>query len=71
MGIGERVRARRELTFAEYEKLLPSAVSCLVPQQHRSVDLSACEEFLEPLRAHGPSLVLTGVEDFHRVYAWR
>ncbi|WP_256104202.1 hydroxymethylglutaryl-CoA synthase family protein [Streptomyces sp. ODS05-4] len=71
MGIGERVRARRELTFAEYEKLLPAAVSCLVPQQYRSVDLSDCDAFLAPLRSHGPALVLTGVEDFHRVYAWR
>ncbi|MFA7761416.1 hydroxymethylglutaryl-CoA synthase family protein [Streptomyces sp. NRRL S-448] len=71
MGIGDRVRSRRELTFGEYEKLLPAARSCLVPQRHRHVDLSDCDEFLEPFRSHGPTLVLTGAEDFHRCYAWR
>jgi polyketide biosynthesis 3-hydroxy-3-methylglutaryl-CoA synthase-like enzyme PksG len=71
MRIGDRVRARREVTFEEYQKLLPAARSCLVPRQDRTVDLSACDEYLEPFRPHGPTLVLTGVADFHRAYAWR
>ncbi|MEV0083435.1 hydroxymethylglutaryl-CoA synthase [Saccharopolyspora sp. NPDC050642] len=70
-GIADRVRSRRELSFAEYEKLLPWARECLLPRQHLRTDLSTWDQYAEPSRVHGPVLVLTGIENYHRSYEWR
>jgi polyketide biosynthesis 3-hydroxy-3-methylglutaryl-CoA synthase-like enzyme PksG len=67
--IGDRLAARRTLSFEEYEKLVPQNRACLVPVAHREVDLSAVEGFAGA--ADGPLLVLESVEDYHRKYAWR
>lgn len=71
MGIPERIRARRELMFAEYEKLLPWARDCLVPRADKQIDMSTWDDYAEASAAHGPVLVLTGVENFNRGYEWR
>ena len=71
MEIGGRIRRRREISFTEYEKLLPWARECLIPMADRTIDLSAWDQYSEPSRAHGDVLVLTGVEKFHRGYEWR
>ncbi len=71
MRIAERVRSRRDLSFDEYEHLLPWARECLVPRPNRDIDLSTWDAYAEPSRAHGPVLALVGVRDYHRSYEWR
>ncbi|MEV4681999.1 hydroxymethylglutaryl-CoA synthase family protein [Streptomyces kurssanovii] len=69
--IAERLALRRELTFAEYEQMLPVTRRILVPQAHRTVDDSLQDTFLAPFRDHGKQLVLAGVENYIRRYEWR
>ncbi|BAL90258.1 putative 3-hydroxy-3-methylglutaryl-CoA synthase [Actinoplanes missouriensis 431] len=64
MGIGDSIRARRDVTFAEYEELLPAARACLVPVADRKTDLSRLGDF------PGSRLIFTGVENHHRRYEW-
>lgn len=70
LDIGGRVRARRELDFAEYEKVLPAARDCLVPVRDRRTDLSRLDEFGDQALAHGSLLLFTGVTNYHRRYEW-
>ena len=69
--IGERIRLRTKIDFAEYAKFVPYARDCLLPSENRTVDLSNCLEMISPLREFGPLLVLAGIENFHRRYEWR
>jgi polyketide biosynthesis 3-hydroxy-3-methylglutaryl-CoA synthase-like enzyme PksG len=71
MGIGARLRGRRELTFPEFADLVPAARGCLVPEAHRKIDLSGCEEIMDPVRGDQPMLVLSTVENYRRNYEWR
>jgi polyketide biosynthesis 3-hydroxy-3-methylglutaryl-CoA synthase-like enzyme PksG len=66
----ERLAARIGLTFAEYERLLADDLKVLVPDRHRKVDLPGCDEFLDRIPDRPELLVLTGIEDHHRQYAW-
>ncbi|MFJ4873412.1 hydroxymethylglutaryl-CoA synthase family protein [Streptomyces sp. NPDC088757] len=69
--LAERLGLRRDLSFAEYEEMLPVTRRVLVPRSHREIDLSAADTCLAPFRDHGKLLVLAGVEDYIRRYEWR
>ncbi|MER5704785.1 hydroxymethylglutaryl-CoA synthase [Micromonospora sp. NPDC002296] len=71
LDIAGRLALRRELTFKEYEGLLPASRQCLVPKADHTVDLAGHEEYLEPFRAAGPMLVLESVANYRRRYGWR
>jgi polyketide biosynthesis 3-hydroxy-3-methylglutaryl-CoA synthase-like enzyme PksG len=69
--IGSQLRSRRELTFAEFDALVPTGRDCLVPQAQRKIDLSGCDEVLALARGGLPTLVLSTVENYRRYYEWR
>ncbi|MBY8850033.1 hypothetical protein K7G98_16890 [Saccharothrix sp. MB29] len=69
--IAERLDARVELTFAEYDLLLKETLRCLVPVRDREVDLARWDEYLDRVPGREPMLVLSHVEDYHRQYEWR
>ena len=70
MAIGERLDRRVPLPFEEYTKILDASLSCLVPEQNRTIDT---EPFL-PLAAQAGMrqdlLMWTGIKDYHRTYDW-
>lgn len=68
MGIGAHLAARRELSFAEYVRLLPVTLRALVPEPDRTVDLAPYQDFRQPDRR---LLVHTGSKQYHRLYEWR
>jgi len=68
MGIGARLAARRELSFAEYRSLLDVTRHCLVPEPDRVIDVTGYHEFLPD---GGQHLVYTGSKQYHRRYEWR
>ena len=70
MQIGRHLAARRALTFAEYEELLKETLLCLVPQQHRDVDLRRWRTILDDRPAPRPLLALHAVRNYHREYEW-
>lgn len=70
-GVARHLAQRRELTFVQYEQLLPMTHDCLVPKPHREVDLSGCDEAVAARRQDGPVLVLCSVQDYERRYEWR
>jgi polyketide biosynthesis 3-hydroxy-3-methylglutaryl-CoA synthase-like enzyme PksG len=70
MCIEERLAARRELTFEEYERLLPETNRCLVPERHRRLEAGRWHEVAAGVPRPGPLLALRAVEDYHRRYEW-
>ncbi|MEU8891943.1 hydroxymethylglutaryl-CoA synthase [Streptomyces sp. NPDC048442] len=70
MRIGERLAARTELSFEDYEDLLAENMRCLVPVRSREVDVARCKPLLHGVIRDGGHLVLRGVEEYHRVYEW-
>jgi polyketide biosynthesis 3-hydroxy-3-methylglutaryl-CoA synthase-like enzyme PksG len=68
MGIAERLAARRELTFEEYERLLPETNRCLVPERHRRVEAGRWRQLAAEVPRPAPLLALCAVEDYHRRY---
>lgn len=70
VGIADRLERRRELTFAEYEHLIPSARDCIVPRESYRPDLSWCDEILKPYKDNGPFLVLKDIVGHRRQYQW-
>jgi polyketide biosynthesis 3-hydroxy-3-methylglutaryl-CoA synthase-like enzyme PksG len=71
MRIGARLAERGELTFAEYAKLIEENGRVLVPDQNREVDVARYDEYLDRVPGRPRLLVLTGIDNFHRCYAWR
>ncbi|MET7878907.1 hydroxymethylglutaryl-CoA synthase [Micromonospora profundi] len=69
--LADRLLRRRELSFAEYEHLVPQARDCIVPRRHHEVDMSSWAETLKPFDSDGPLLVLERIDEHHRKYAWR
>jgi polyketide biosynthesis 3-hydroxy-3-methylglutaryl-CoA synthase-like enzyme PksG len=69
--IAGQLGRRRELTFAEYERLGGQTRDCLVPKPHRDVDLSGADEEIARREAAGKTLVLRSVHDYLREYEWR
>lgn len=70
MDIGARLDARAELSFAEYERMLPENMQCLVPERDRTVDLDAWSGLLDRVPGRGRMLGLAGIRDHHRRYEW-
>ncbi|MFE7242361.1 hydroxymethylglutaryl-CoA synthase family protein [Streptomyces sp. NPDC057580] len=68
--IGERLCERVELSFGEYEALLAENSRCLTPVAHRTTDLDRYGPLARRAMGDRNMLVLTGVEDYHRTYAW-
>lgn len=68
MRIGEQLRQRRQLDFAEYQRLLGQTLRVLVPEPDRKVDIGPYAEFLPGDR---PTLVYTGTSRYYRSYEWR
>lgn len=68
--IGERLDARLTLDFASYERLAAENRACLRPRENRVVDPSAHKALLDRMPDRPRMLALTGVEGFHRQYAW-
>jgi polyketide biosynthesis 3-hydroxy-3-methylglutaryl-CoA synthase-like enzyme PksG len=68
MDIGGRLAARRELSFADYARILEITRHCLSPEPDRVVDVSRYHDFLP---ADGQHLVYTGNKQYHRRYEWR
>ncbi len=69
--IGERLAARRDIGFEEYARLLKETRACLVPERERRIRIEDWSDYLDHAGRPGELLVLTGVEDYHRRYAWR
>lgn len=69
--IGERLAARRDIDFDEYTRLLKETRVCLVPERERRIRTEDWADYLDHADRPGELLVLTGVEDYHRRYAWR
>ncbi|GAA1264961.1 hydroxymethylglutaryl-CoA synthase [Sphaerisporangium rubeum] len=70
MRIGEHLEGRCELTFEEYAAVLPANLTCLVPEQDRTVDVTAYDDILGRARIDRDLLVNTGTKDYHRTYEW-
>nr|BFE59930.1 hydroxymethylglutaryl-CoA synthase [Dactylosporangium thailandense] len=70
MRIGARLAARCELSFEEYAQLLKENLRVLVPEPHRDVDVARYDEYLDRVPGRPRLLVLTGIDNFHRRYAW-
>lgn len=70
MGIGDHLARRRELTFEQYDELLPTTLETLVPVPDRRVDLAPYEGFLDGRDGRPPLLVHTATTDYHRTYEW-
>ena len=71
MEIGEHLARRRELSYAEYLRILPDSLRSLLPEPDVHVDLDPYEEFLELDRGARPLLVHTATKNYHREYEWR
>jgi 3-carboxymethyl-3-hydroxy-acyl-[acp] synthase len=69
-GIGAHLESRLELTFDEYTGLLQENLRCLTPVDNRDVDMERYGALLERAGRKTEMLVLTGVRNFHRQYAW-
>ncbi len=70
MRIGDRLAARRVLSFAEYTDLLPYARSCLVPRPDRHIDVDRHLKLAVDGAAGARLLALTGVRAYRRTYEW-
>lgn len=70
MDIAGRLDRRADLTFAEYEELLPHSTSSLVPVADRDIDPYAWKDLLDRVPDRGRLLALTSVKDHHRHYDW-
>ncbi|WP_253195666.1 hydroxymethylglutaryl-CoA synthase family protein [Streptomyces sp. JHA26] len=70
LDIAGRLERRADLTFAEYEELLPHSTSCLVPVADRDIDPYAWKELLDRVPGRDRLLALTSVKDHHRHYDW-
>ncbi len=70
MRIAERLALRRPLSFSDYAALLEENLRCLVPVQHRAVEIERFKRFFDEDPDRPPMLMLRGIENYHRKYEW-
>ena len=70
MRIGERLAARTRVDVARYDALADAAQGAKPGARTHDVDFTPLSPLLDPVAADQPLLVLTGVHDYRREYAW-
>lgn len=70
MQIREKLEARYELTFEEYETIIDQNVEWIFGLRDKEVDFSKFMNIYEHFFKEKDYLVLTKIDDFHREYAW-